>query len=364
MEGSASAGGPTLGLPGGTATTRRRRGRRGRAAVLAAWLILAIGATTTSAVSWDWRSSVRAQINRSFAATASEVADVVGSSLLRDGDLTAAASALAVTDPNQTNRQFRSWFDTVGLSRFPGSPRYGFVSRVPASGLAAFIARALVPGGDRPYYCLARLGVWVQGVSSLPAGLDMCALPVIGPQLQASADTGQTALVSGSAVPLSEAQTAALAALFGMSVADLRRLDFGFTLFTPVYAGGGTPATVAERRQRLIGWTSGDFDPNKVLSAALTAPHPLAIRLFSRNPGAAALLVAQTGDPMTGLRQTIPIDADGQWLIEVTGQPSSWGPSATAQAALVLAVGLIVTLLLFTLVRAPASYATRPCTTR
>src|SRR5260370_33958623 len=75
------------------------------------------------------------------------------------------------------------------------------------------------------------------------------------------------------------------------------------------------------------------------------------MRLLSGNSGAGVLMVSQSGEQMTGLRQTIPIDADGQWLIEVTGQPSSWGPSATAQAALVLAVGLIVTLLLFTLVQ-------------
>src|SRR5262249_60023079 len=88
---------------------------------------------------------------------------------------------------------------------FPGVVGFGYTERVPHARLGDFVRRLaedpvpqagrgrfqLVPAGDRPAYCLARLGVTAKGGTMVELGIpgvDLCALSKL---LDNAADSGR-----------------------------------------------------------------------------------------------------------------------------------------------------------------------------
>jgi diguanylate cyclase (GGDEF)-like protein len=324
------------------------RGSRDQIWNAATWLLLAVLAAASIGAGLRWRTDVRRERAAVFHTTASAVASSVATTLRRQTDLTTVEQALIGLHPDMTNHEFAQWFDELGAAtRYPGSLGFGFVERVPADHLAAFAKTvsadptkglqvtgdyAVFPSGNRAEYCLLRLTVWLGPSGDLPPTLDYCAptLPAFG--------TSPTAATFAAARDSGRLTLAAPVSLYPGEM----------FAFMPVYQGGVTPATVAERRDRLMGWVAGTFDGTAIISAAEGGHGELQVEVLGSVGGKQTVLVSdgrQPEGPVSSL--TIPVDAEETWSVRVSGAPFSGGVSATGQGLVIVALGLAISLLLF-----------------
>jgi diguanylate cyclase (GGDEF)-like protein/PAS domain S-box-containing protein len=351
-----------------TADADRRRTaalpRRGRPVQVITWLLLVVGVGGSILAASEWRASVRDRSRHTFAAQASDVVSSVAVSLARLDDLTATMRTLLAADPKMTNPQWTAWLTSLDVAkRYPGSLGVGYVEVVPAAQLAAFAATAradppggvaattpftVIPAGSRPSYCFIRLRSLGSSLDAVPAGLDVCVVGGTG-YVSKPRDTG-------------EFQVAPVV-LGTRSVAEI---------FAPVYQGGVTPSTLADRRALILGVVGGLFDVDAILKSALH-PYPgMSAKLLRQDVAATAAQSAAAGPGLAGifgtttesavgssgvapthsiLTHSATFESDGTWTIQISAwaAPIDW--EATREALVALAVGLLVTLLAFTLVR-------------
>jgi diguanylate cyclase (GGDEF)-like protein len=318
-----------------------------------------------------WYSSVQAQRDEAFDRTANDVANALETTLRRDADLTAVVQTLLGTHPNMTNAEFWGWFTRLRtVERYPGTAGFGFVELVDATELAAFGQAAMadpmitldddmavsvtfapgtsaprpqqatggayivLPPGDRPQYCLIRVGV-IRFPMTIPPNVsqDMCAESMAWMEsLESARDTASVA-----AGPLVTIQDTIM-------------------VVAPVYEGGVLPATVEERRAELVGWAGALFDAEVALAEAVGRHDDLSVELVGSN-GSGPLTVATWGGPVADqpMRLEVPLQVDGEWVLRVGGPEPGVGASASAQAAALLVGGVAVSLLLFVVVRVLSS---------
>src|SRR3954464_4433611 len=239
----------------------------------AAWLILAAFVLLAVPVTSKVRAQVRADNEQAFAAQAASVGASVTTAVQRMDDLTLAARTLLAANPDLSNRQFAEWYGGMGVDRrFPGVAGFGYTERVPYGRLGHFVDELaadpipgstrgsfeLVPPGDRPAFCLARLGVGAHAMAELGvSGLDLCALSKL---LDSARDSGSfSAFVVGADEPSGSA---------GL-----------FEVIAPVYRAGGVPVTVEQRRERIKGWIMGLFDAEPILRTAVAGQEGVAVSL-------------------------------------------------------------------------------------
>jgi hypothetical protein len=109
----------------------------------------------------------------------------------------------------------------------------------------------VLPPGNRPFFCFTDLaGRSPTFTAPRPAGIDLCA-GTFGSRLLAARDSGQESY-----------EPFQLGKLTGLGVQS------------PLYRGGGIPATIRGRRAALIGWVGIGLKPQVILDAALNRqPH-------------------------------------------------------------------------------------------
>ncbi len=227
---------------------------------------------------------------------------------------------------------------------------------VPAADLKAFIARALAdpidpsssrsltvfPPGNRPDYCLGRLGVWELPVA-LPATLDMCATPQ-GAILRLAGSSGKT--LAGSTGETAQQLVNKLWLLLpGHVRAPVLRgslaTDTMLLLFGPVYRNGPEiPATTAARNRLLVGWTVSVFDATQLLRTSLGNRGGLQVQLSHVNLGAKPFVVAQLGNNSTGPLLHAAVTVNGTWRVRFSASARAGGISPFRQAAGILGGGL------------------------
>jgi diguanylate cyclase (GGDEF)-like protein len=320
--------------------------RRERGWNVAAWLLLAVLliASVTSALAW--RADVERDHRNVFDSTASAIASSAAATLRGRAEVARFEQVLLAHQPQLTNPQFTRWLTDLDVNE-SGSLGAGFVQLVPADRLEAFAKQVkadppagvsyrggyeVFPGGARANYCLVRLMVWLGPAGQLPPTLDYCAptIPGFGASPTANAfararDTGALAL-TGPVV------------LFPGEI----------FAFLPVYRGGVTPPTVAQRRDLLVGWVAATFDGNSTLAAAQSGHHDMRVEVVANLDGRSVVLAAN-GEQPTGhvASLSVPIDRDGTWAVRVLADPTAGGVSPTGQAIAVGGFGALVSLLIF-----------------
>jgi diguanylate cyclase (GGDEF)-like protein/PAS domain S-box-containing protein len=328
----------------------------------AAWLVLVVGSTVSVSGGLMMRSDVEQQSRGAFTAEASDVGASIASSLARMNDLTVTMRTFVATHPETTNRDWAQLFSSLDITqRYPGAITFAYVEVVPRSGLADFVRTmkadpptvgppnapyAMVPPGNRPYYCLVRLGKLSGPLAAIPNGLDVCAVSQ-GTFMERIRDSGQLAVtaISMESRPLAE-------------------------ITAPVYRGAAVPTTLAARRAKILGVVGGVFDVQQILSSALRSHPGLSVALaredYSQNQVQRTdqqWLSHLVGSPDTGVvgsagppqsasavHHDVLVSADGEWLIRVSGPPRSGGWSPVQQGIAVGAVGLLMTVMLASLV--------------
>jgi diguanylate cyclase (GGDEF)-like protein len=258
-----------------------------------------------------------------------------------DDDMAVDAGAV-LADPDVTQADFVAWTQAARmLERYPEMASIGSIVLVADADLPAFATRAeadpagllnedgsfeVVPSGTRPFYCLAGAGFARVTVSKLPAGLDYCADPVVAALLLAARDSG-----TGNYQPYRAGGVTWLA------------------IQTPVYRGGSTPDTVAERRASFVGWVGSQLDPRVLLSRALRDQAGLAVAL-RYDAGLPAVEFDR------GIRhndaEPVVIDLRNGWTVTVYGVVDAGGVlEGSALQVLVsgIAVSVLLGLLMFVL---------------
>jgi diguanylate cyclase (GGDEF)-like protein len=300
-------------------------------------MFVLVGTTTSVLSAWGWHSRQEAQARAAFANRASDLAITVGSGLDRDTDFMASQQARIETSLHLDNARFALSIKAVGAAqRYPGGIGYSYYEYVPAAGLKAFESAFLA---DPP------VGVATAGyhVASLAAGAGDCLLRF--QTLTAPLPAGFAYPADLSVCPAGSALAVSHAVASAQFVVPLV-IDPQVVIAAPVYAGGLTPATRAGRRAAFAGWILGNFNAARLVGPAATVSGVRTEILF-QNAGAKPTLVASSGPVPHGqvTGRTLDVQADGHWTVDVEGVVA--GTSWWGQAVGLLAIGLLLTALLF-----------------
>ncbi len=220
-----------------------------------AWALLAMCFAASASAALVVRAGAQRDAVRAFDVDATTIESNVAISLKRADDVAVAlATTLATERRAMTNSGLARWYAGVSAGgRYPGLLGFTYIRYVPAARLAQFAADVRVfPSGRRAGYCLVALsaspGLQSAEVNKLvPAGadLDICAIQG-GNVLTATRDSGQLSAVVVTLAPQGR--------VLNISV--------------PVYSAPSTPATIAERRARILGWALAQFSVGSVLGDA------------------------------------------------------------------------------------------------
>jgi len=306
--------------------------------VIAALLALAGVACTVVAARSVSRSDAQ-KSHQEFVQASSQVASTLRLAIAREQDLVVSAGVFDLENPNASSADFKRWAREEGaFARYPELSAIASVAFVPRSRLLAFEARAeadpvgplgphgvfaVVPAGVRPYYCFIPLSQARGGPSHTPAGVDYCASD---PQLIESRDSGQG---YDYAIRLPQISKAPLLAIE-----------------TPLYRGGGIPATVTDRRAAFVGWTGTLIVPQVLLDSALRDHPGIAVALHDTS-GSKVLAFTAGHAPRRAARMTIVLH-DGT-TVETYAAVGSAGVFDNGNSGALLVGGVLLSAVLFLL---------------
>ncbi len=339
--------------------------------MLLAFATLLIGVVASLLGGGTWRSYVETQQDQATKRTAADASATLTSSLERDGDFTSMASTLLSTMPQITNGQLARWFGTLDTRvGYPGVFGLVYLQVVPRDRLHQFAEEtradppfglpitgsfSVTPPGNRPQYCLTRYGyaelpphitasLLVRFAEFVNPDFDYCAQHTRKP-LKLAASTGRATVVS-------------LATLFDEPVVGAPHisptplLDKSglMAVFSPVYRGGVVPATTASRLRQLRGWVLSLFDSSEIVEPILRDDPHATVTLEYRNPNGTTSVVYPGGRVPAGSTSE-RLDLGKGWMAILTTPATDAGFSASDQGLAVLAGGILVSVLLFLLIR-------------
>jgi diguanylate cyclase (GGDEF)-like protein len=308
-------------------------------------LILALGIAASAFTADEWRSNLQRTNRRSFTSTASDLSSTLNSKLEADLEQTRTLRTIATLEPKVSDTRFKRWYDQLRRGApAPIGVASALIEFVPASRLSSFLATAksdasyraflagqseIVPAGRRSVYCLTRASVGQTAATDLyPPLLDYCApvIPGFGRSpfealIATATDTASTIVAPIPGVPL-------------VAVGEA------------VYRPGTALGTVTARRAAAIGLIGTSFDGSALIGPLLQSHRSLAMALYHSNSGEPLELIGRAGNASDEYNQRTSL-GEG-WVAVVSGSPQA-AASPDVQAALVLCIGVLVTLLAFLL---------------
>ena len=247
-------------------------------------------------------------------------------------------------------RDFRTFISSIGLTaRYPGIQGIGYSRRVAAADLPSFLSRTRREAGGgfniRPtqprdeYHVIVYLEpLDRRNVTAI--GYDMFTEPVRRTVMERARDTGLPA-ATGSVTLIQEID---------------EQKQSGFLIYLPVYRGGGTPGTVAERRAQLVGFIYCPFRADDLLRGIFGAQgNPeLAFQVYAGQEPATEGLLHESdleGDSDSHApaftRTTSFLVAGQPWSIAFATRPAFDAGSTRDAVVLILIAGVVVSLTLF-----------------
>jgi signal transduction histidine kinase/type II secretory pathway pseudopilin PulG len=132
---------------------------------------------------------------------------------------------------------------------------------------------------------------------------------------------------------------------------DPDKQQAGFLIYVPVYVGGAVPATVEERRSKLLGFVYSPFRAGDLLSGieGATRADELTFDVFDGSPGEDRLLHQSHGDGIGArFRTELVTEVAGQrWTLVVRSGPTFARTSGRALAMLIAIGGALLSASLF-----------------
>jgi diguanylate cyclase (GGDEF)-like protein len=266
---------------------RRRAPRRDRADRWsdalrgAALAVVLVGLVGSLLLARAWESAVTRQRDERLDRTAASRTVTISTALANYESALQAARSLWLASTSVNRQEFNVFARSLDLrDRYPGLQAIGWRSVVTDDEVDGFVARnradgeptfTIRPPGRRPVYYVTIFS-YPRIPSSSALGLDARATPSILATLERARDTGATTMSN---------QTT----LRGDLELPADQRPVAFELFVPVYKEDlGPDATVAERRERFVGWATGQFRAGDFLDAAMrTAPAFTGVELHDKD---------------------------------------------------------------------------------
>ena len=327
-----------------------------------AWAILAVGVVVAVLAGVLTARELGGDADRSVDHTETTVTDAVESRLRSNLDLVLAARAFVSAAAGQIDPgELQTWFDGQDVEeRYPNIDGLGYIERVPADELAAFVAETsgrvvdpsgdvaaelgIQPPGDRAVYCLGRAGVQQSNAFAFaPEVLDLCG--------------GVLRFASGAELDVRPAFAAAEATGATVTVPFETGEDSFLTVVQPVFDDPSVP--LGTEGAPISGWLIGAIDVDSVLTDVLTDYRGVDATLTRVEPGGASFEAAAASSPGPSVSdpvvRTTSFGETGRWELVLAIEPDP-APSQVNGIALAVALGVLVNFLLaFIVVRVLAS---------
>ncbi|MBA2610027.1 MAG: CHASE domain-containing protein [Actinobacteria bacterium] len=313
---------------------------------LGVWAVVAIGITSSAAAmrvignaeAAKTRDRTDEQIEQSMARLGTAVG--LYASVLND------AAALFAASNAVTRAEFSRFYERAAIgARAEGLQGLGFIQRVSAEDLAAFVGAqradgapdfAIVPVSAAPEHAVITFNEPAARFSK-SWGYDLAQIREARVALDRARDSGKPALTSRLVLVADRGLPPALQ-------------PAAFVLYAPIYAGGGIPATVAERRASLVGWANGPFRAGDFLTGAMRGT-PFEVSMYEGSASTQRNLMATVGNrDGNGYITTRVLAVYGQrwtFTFRTTASARPWRSAPTAAAGVIglLATGLLLQLL-------------------
>ena len=310
---------------------QRSRSIRTWGAIAAIVVVLGSVSSIIGANAVDNAQSQR--IHRAFLTSSVEIGSTLKLEIQGQRDLIGSVESFLVGDPRATQAQFTRWSKDVRvLQRYGAVTSLGVLEYVTAAELPAYAKRVsaqqatpfrIEPPGKRPYYCLAPVGITRPGSPVLTRDLDVCGSG-LGPIFMAARDGGKSAVLPYS--------------YDGVHTVALE---------TPIYEGGGVPATRVARERTFIAVIALTLLPKVILTNALVGHPDTAVALHYG--GAKSSIVFQGGvAPRNAGSATVNLH-DG-WTIDALGVANGGGLWGDDVALAILFSGIALSLLVGALI--------------
>jgi CHASE1-domain containing sensor protein len=276
-----------------------------------------------------------------------------------------AGSALLSSRDSVTDEEFRAFVAGFDIEqRYPGIQGIGFTAYLRPEAVDSLErARRAVGHADFRVWPDTARPVWTSIVYLEPLdernqaaiGFDMFSDSTRRRAMSAARDSGH-AVLSGRVRLVQE--------IAGPEQA-------GFLIYDPLYRGGTTPATVAERRERLLGFVYSPFRAGDLFKGIFGgSPPPVAFHVYdglstsesallyeSRSGSLAAAADPDWGPTFTSV-DTIPLYGH-LWTVEFMSLPTIEERSGRIVAPAIAVAGVLVSVILFLLTRAEVRARTR-----
>jgi diguanylate cyclase (GGDEF)-like protein len=309
------------------------RSRRHYAWVAATALLVVCGVTASVLAAGAVRRNDADDAANAFASSSAVVASTLQLAIEHESDVVIDAGGL-LSGPAVSQTGFVRWVTAARvMERYPELFAIAVVLLVEAADLPAYAARmvadpaselpadrtfAIQPPGARAFYCLPAATAVRSPGNPAPVGADLCAYPATSVPFLSTRDSGQ-----------------------GLYLPFPVEGRNGLAIETPIYRGGGTPATVAARRAAFVGAVATQLDPSVLLTRALRDQPGLAVSM-RYHVGPMDVTFA-SGTPAAGAR-SVTTDLRNGWTVQTFGVVTPGGVGGSDALALLLA-GIVMTLL-------------------
>jgi PAS domain S-box-containing protein len=256
------------------------------------------------------------------------------------------------TSPGVDRDSFRAYVDRLDLpGRYPGLLGIGYTVRIRPEERRALVQRMheegaedfrLWPPGDRPEYHAILYLEPLEVRNRAAIGYDMFSEPTRRLAMERARDTGLPA-ASGKVELVQE-------------IDDPKQA--GFLIYVPIYRGGQTPDSVAERRRLLQGFAYAPIRAGDLLKGILgtNSPPGVAFQIFDGMAPAPEQLLHRSGSGGSGtpgaasprFAATRRLEIAGRsWYLRFSSEPAFEAASGPSVVVLTGFAGGIISLLLF-----------------
>jgi len=263
------------------------------------WLIL-LGALALSLAIWESsRLRGRDLARVEFDLLVTRLSDSIQRRMIANEQVLRSVEGLFDASKDVSREEFRSFIAAQHLEQnYPGIQGVGFSRLIRPAELAAHVARIrgegfphyeLRPSGSREIYSSIIYLEPFDWRNQRAFGYDMYSEPVRHKAMVRAAESGASAL-SGKVTLVQETE---------------RDVQAGVLLYVPIYSGSTRPATLEERRQKLIGWAYSPLRMKDMIQGLLQREHAdlverIALRIHDGREVSAASLLFDSGHEPAG----------------------------------------------------------------
>jgi len=307
--------------------------------------VLALGLLFTAYVTQTLREIDAARNQERFSELVSEAHNTIEARLATYIALLRAGAGFYSEMGGPASDAFRRFIRHLQLEEsYRGIQGFGFSERVPAERLAEFLEARRAEGPadfqvwpdyPREEYHVIKYLEPLDTRNRRALGYDMFTEAVRQEAMQRARDTGAPA-ASGKVQLVQEIGNETQA---------------GFLIYLPVYEGGATPESVAERRERLIGFMYSPFRAGDLFRSILssTVTEEVAFQVFDGDPAPENVLYtsSQLGGIDPAFSAVRPLGFAGRkWTIDFRSLPSFEAGARSPTLDIMPLVGIIFSILL------------------